>query len=507
MDNRESKKANLREGITMEDEQREAMVPSINVLKTSDLIKAEDVDFLKAHTGQFEKRYRTRSYFRSKAEMEGGVLRDDEHPTPDSKYWQAIGEQNVHLTELISLDYEAKKLATDMDLCLAEIEELEFEKERAEHSFEKKKLDAKIRRKKIEHEQNKFNQMQMEKTAQERMREIRTWEPIIEALLPQLKYGDENFELHHPERYYLRYKRRADNLGLVDPEARENVISHAKSFEKTYQEAGERNLLAGRREVPVTIANNVPPGLPGSCQVDYGTKEDMDKDDPIAKSYFDRKVRTIRVGAPHRKQGDRNATNFIVMQPPAGFNCDITEPFGYTVPDARNFIVQEAINEGIDYIFFVDDDVIVPRNALVKLIKHKVDVVGGMYYRKYFPLETVGMHENGDGQPGSMDDYTIGDIIHNTLVLPSGCTLIKVEVLKKIEYPWYKIITVNGRPTLTEDTYLCQKLKNIGVDIITDTSIQCIHVDYNKGVFYGHPNIVDQKLNAIRPEYRDYFAI
>ena len=95
----------------------------------------------------------------------------------------------------------------------------------------------------------------------------------------------------------------------------------------------------------------------------------------------------------------------------------------------------------------------------------------------------------------------------DTLVLPSGCTLIKVEVLKKIDFPWYKIITVNGKPTLTEDTYLCQKLKNIGVDIITDTSIQCVHVDYTKGVFYGHPDIVDQKTNTIRPEYRDYFAM
>ena len=102
---------------------------------------------------------------------------------------------------------------------------------------------------------------------------------------------------------------------------------------------------------------------------------------------------------------------------------------------------------------------------------------------------------------------TIGDIIHNTLVLPSGCTLIKVETLKKLEAPWYKTITVNNRPTMTEDTYLCGKMKEIGVDVITDTGLQCIHVDYTRGVFYGHLEIVDYEKNEIRAKYRDYFAI
>ncbi|MFZ4436822.1 MAG: hypothetical protein ACOYOS_00180 [Syntrophales bacterium] len=479
------------------------MVPSINVLKASELVTQDDVLFLQAHAEQFENRFRTRAIYRSVSEIEGGVLNDDEHPTPDSKYWQAIGEQNVQLTELITLDFERKKFGIDTDMLIGEIEELEHELANVVPSdtsrFLQRKLELEMQKKKVQVEQNKFGMTQMNKTAQERMREVREWEPIIEALIPQLKYGTETFGLHHPERYYLRYKRRMDNLNLVDPEARESVVSHTKAFEKQ---------VSGATPLPAPAKANIPPGLPPvSSQVDYKDKKDMDKDDAIAKKYFDRKVRTIRVVAPHRAQGDTNATNFHTLQPPAGFNMELMEPYGYTIPDARNYAVQEAIKDGMDYILFVDDDTILPRMALVKMVKWDTDVVGGLYYRKYFPVETVSMHETTDGQPCSIDNYAIGDVIHDTLVLASGCSLVKVSALKKIEFPWYKIITVNGRPTLTEDTYFCQKAKDVGIDLITDTGIQCLHVDKTKGILYGHPDIVDFEKNEIRVEYRDHFAV
>ena len=465
------------------------MLPSINVLNASELITGDDAKFLQDHASAFEKRYRTRSYFRSETEMRAGVLNDNEHPTPDSKYWQAIGEQNVHIVELISLDFESKKLEADIELLQLEIDEM-LEELVALSGFEASKMKIKIRRKQVEHEQKKFNLTQQRKTAQERMREIRTWEPIIKELESQLKFGDEDFGLHHPERYFLRYKKRAERLNLVDPEARENVVSHFESFSKSYQESVNKQLPTGQ-----------------TCNLDYKSLDEVKVSDPVAKGYFDRKVKQIMICIPHRQKGDRSATNVKVLQPPAGVSLTLFEPYGYSIPDARNICVKEAIEKGVDYLFFIDDDTLIPRTALVRLYKHNADVVGGLYYRKYLPIETVGMYEDKDGCPGSLDKYEVGEVIHNTLVLPSGCTLFKVEALKKISPPWYKTITVQGRPTLTEDTYMSQRLRDVGVDVITDTGIQCIHVDFSRGIFYGHPSIVDSEKNEIKEEYRDYFAI
>lgn len=491
-----------------------ALISGIDVLRDTELIKPEDFEFLYEHIDQYEKRFRTRGLFRSKTEMIAGVLNDSEHPTVDSKYWQAIGEQNVHLSELINLSYETKKIEADNDLLVAEIEELEDEISKCDNPIEVKKLKAKLKKKRVELAQAGFVLTQQRKVAQERLREIKTWEGIIEQLEPNLEFGSEDFELHHGKRYLLRYQERMNNLELMDSSARESVVTNFKAFAKYEHTKGQVlpfgfvNNSGPARAVEGSNIVKLPDGSEQvSNQVNYPSKEDMEKDDPIAAAYFNRKVRKILVAAPHRYKGDRNATNFFAMQTPTAFNCDLDEPYGMTVPDSRNYIVKRAIEQEYDFIFFVDDDVIIPRNALVQLVHLKADIAGGFYYKKYLPLESVGMHINDKNQPVPIEDYTIGDIIHNTLVLPSGCTLIKVDVLKRLEYPWYKTITINDRPTITEDTYLCSKLRDMGVDIITDTGLQCIHVDYIKGLFYGHPEIVDYEKNEIRAKYRDYFAI
>jgi hypothetical protein len=232
----------------------------------------------------------------------------------------------------------------------------------------------------------------------------------------------------------------------------------------------------------------------------------MEKE-PITQKFFNRKVRKILVATPHRTKDDPNVTNFFKMQSPAAFDVILEQPYGFKVPDARNFIVNKAIEENFDYIFFVDDDVLIPRNSLVKLIHHKADIVGGFYYRKYYPLESVGMHVDKDDCPVPIENFEIGDIIHNTLVLPSGITLIKTDVFKKINAPWYKTCTIQNRPTITEDTFICQIIRDLGYDIITDTGVQGIHIDKTTGRLFGHSEIVNEKKNQVYESWREYFAI
>lgn len=480
-----------------------ALVSGIDVLRGTELIKPEDFQFLHNRVGQYEKRFRTRGIFRSRTEMVAGVLNDSEHPTVDSKYWQAIGEQNVHLTELINLSYEAKKLDADNELLSAEIEELEAELKKAKSSIEGKKLSAQIKKKRVELAQAQFGVTQQQKTAQERLREVKLWDDIIATLEPNLEFGSEDFELHHPKRYLLRYQGRMNNFNELDVSAKESVMTHYLSFSKMAQDGGSP---LPKNAIPLQ-KKNIPEGFSESAEIDYTSLKDAEVSDDIVKSYFDQKVRKILVAAPHRTKDDGNVTNFFALQTPAGFTCTMFEPYGYAVSDAQNLTVKKAIEEGYDYIFFVEDDNLIPRNALVQLLHRKSDMAGGLYYRKYLPLETAGMHCTADGYPSSIDNYEIGDIIEDTLVVCSGCTLIKVETLKKIDYPWYKAISVNGRPALTSDTYICQKLRNVKARIITDTGVQCLHIDRDKGILYGHTDIIDYEKNEIRSKWRDYFAV
>jgi len=497
----------------------------LNELKKLSLVKPEDIEFMCEHADKFQEWFTKRSFFRSKFEMEFGVLANSEHPTPDSKYWQAIGEASVHIEEFTNLGFQSKKLLADIELTKIQIEEMEYKLHLDEfiNDFERRKLEVKLDKKKTELQEKEFGLIQQRKTAKERMKEIKNWEKIITELEPQVKHGLEDWEAHHPERYMKRYGQRLLQMNLLDGENKEHVVKNFLSFAqapenkeiatdylKSYQQIALQNqpqamLPNQQQNLPApgnrTMLTNQQP----SNQIDYQSKDEMMEKDPITQKFFNRKVKKILIATPHRVETDKNVTNFHNMQTPAAFDVCLRQPFGLSVADARNLMVKQAIDEDFDYLFFVDDDVLIPRNALVQLIHHKADIAGGFYYRKYFPLESCGMHVDNEDVPTVIENFKFGDIIHNTLVLPSGCTLIKVSLLKQIEAPWYRTCTVNNRPAITEDTYLCQKIRDLGHDIITDLGIQCIHIDKERGIFYAHPEIV--KDNQVVPQFREYFAI
>ncbi len=523
--------------------QNEAQFDIREVIKGTDLLKSEDLQFLRDNASNFEHRFRTRSVFRSKFEMEASVLNEDVHPTADSKYWQAIGEQNVHLSELISLSFQVKKSGKDIELKELDLDEANLnlkrllwesaelcEKDGSKELItraESDRLDElpilisrkekEIEKLQIELDELKFNLKQSNKIAQERIREIKEWEDIIVNLIPQLEFGIDDFELHHPKRYIERYGRRAMRMDILTPEDKENVISHFLSFahHPDNKEEAKRFLrdmvtvggMPMNHGLVQSLQQSI--GQPDSLQLtedgknldqDYPSRESANQDDPVIKNFFTRKTLRILVVSPHRLPSDTMVMNIWELQTPAAFDCHLLEPHGMSVAEARTSSIKKALAEGYSFIQWIDDDMIFPKNVLVKLVSHEADIVGGFYYRKYEPLESCGMHEykvKGIKVPRPIKDFKIGDIIHNTLVLPSGCTLINLDIFSKIEEPWYRTVTITGAPAITEDTYFCQKARLAGYDVITDTGVQCIHVDKSTNKIYGHPEIVDMERNII----------
>ena len=54
---------------------------------------------------------------------------------------------------------------------------------------------------------------------------------------------------------------------------------------------------------------------------------------------------------------------------------------GYQVARARNFMAQWALDAGVDYLWMVDSDIIVPEKGLAGLISHDLEVCLGWYIR------------------------------------------------------------------------------------------------------------------------------
>lgn len=206
------------------------------------LLNGSEIGFLRDNQKNFEKRFRTRQIFRSKFEMEASVLMDDEHPTPDSKYWQAIKEQNVQLQELIHLFYHEAKLLADREILEAELDELEDTLARISgkaEPFKVKKIRAFVKKKRVEIEENKFSFILNEKVAKERFREIREWEDIVQKLIPELKHGADDFGACHPERYLKRYEEKVKKIHFLGDANKLNIMQNYESFKKHVKELDE----------------------------------------------------------------------------------------------------------------------------------------------------------------------------------------------------------------------------------------------------------------------------
>jgi hypothetical protein len=200
----------------------------------------------------------------------------------------------------------------------------------------------------------------------------------------------------------------------------------------------------------------------------------------------------IGIPCPTRTMTRETALAVASLTKPMFGNPVYYSPDSMEVGDARNRMVEMGLKDGLEWMFFIDYDVCPPMNALVKLMSLDVDVASGVYHLKTVPSYPLIMV---NGWKYAFDDYDLGDLIEAD-GCGMGCTLIKMDVFRKIEPPWFK--TVPGYidsnpgvvlPHLTEDIYFCKKVKKAGLRIVVDTMVQAHHVDSKNGITYHYvPN-------------------
>ena len=129
---------------------------------------------------------------------------------------------------------------------------------------------------------------------------------------------------------------------------------------------------------------------------------------------------------------------------------------------ARQQMAYTAVNNGFDYLLMIDDDMICPPDLFEKLLRHNVDVVG------------------------------------------FGSVLIKVEILEKLEKPWFMVMTGAG-----EDIHFCHQAKRAGFKIHMDTATKLGHLGKRKKITehtYEHANDTDKEREekGDTDKYKDF---
>jgi hypothetical protein len=144
----------------------------------------------------------------------------------------------------------------------------------------------------------------------------------------------------------------------------------------------------------------------------------------------------------------------------------------------REELLEKALSRDYTHLWFFDTDVTCPPDTLDRLLAHDVDIVGGYYpvRQEDQSYSTLKILKNGEitplvpPLPNKLFHCVDGPELNELVTIPTGCMLIRLSVLKKLNPPYFRC----ERP-VGEDTYFCAWLHHAGIKIWCDPTIRVGH--------------------------------
>ena len=154
-------------------------------------------------------------------------------------------------------------------------------------------------------------------------------------------------------------------------------------------------------------------------------------------------------------------------------------PFGV----ARNYAVKQVLEQKFTWLFFMDSDILLPPNAVMRLLGTKLPLISCYYTHRFppFALCCYGAVKTEDNkiQQVPLTDWNFGDIVP-CVFMPSGASLIHRSVFEKmlqagITKPYEWTADIDSTTGLSEDYNMSLKAMGIGIQPYVHTGVQAQH--------------------------------
>lgn len=160
---------------------------------------------------------------------------------------------------------------------------------------------------------------------------------------------------------------------------------------------------------------------------------------------------------------------------------------GMLAADARNLIVEQAIERKCEHLFILDADHLITENTLPLLMENKEEaIVSGLVCKRLHPYPQVVWLKDKDGMyvefplplDGCLAEVAIG---------PFGCTLINMKKLQELEPPYFRDTcrkTSTGElKNFRSDVNLSNAFREKGHKVWVDTRVLVGHLGGKKVIF------------------------
>ncbi len=144
----------------------------------------------------------------------------------------------------------------------------------------------------------------------------------------------------------------------------------------------------------------------------------------------------------------------------------------------RNIIIDYCIKNNYDFLFFLDTDVIPPKDVIERLVSHNKDIISGVYLAnqiinsvpKVLPVLRGLSGYKDFSRPVEMDEIKENRVFE-IFGCGFGCCLIKRAVLEKVK------LRFNLCLNSSEDFLFCYDARvQHSFRTYADTSVKCIHM-------------------------------
>lgn len=179
---------------------------------------------------------------------------------------------------------------------------------------------------------------------------------------------------------------------------------------------------------------------------------------------------------------------------PLGANVvELAPVIGKPIAEARNELIEAAIQEGADFVLFLGDDVLAPADTMHRMLhrmweRPEIDLITGVYWTKQWPTQPYIWRGI---QRGPYLDWRHGEFFE---VDAAGvdCLMVRLSDRVKALRPWFSTEWYWEEPDqphpillATEDFYFYTKARKAGIKLYCDSNVQCIHEDRNTGMQFA----------------------
>ncbi len=150
---------------------------------------------------------------------------------------------------------------------------------------------------------------------------------------------------------------------------------------------------------------------------------------------------------------------------------------GHSIASNRNGLIRRALEQGLDWVLFLDDDLIVPSDLVTMLLSTEKEAVVALSYRRHPDFEPLWFHTFGSDWKNGLkhEDITPPGTLLPIAWATAGGVLVSTNVLAKMDDPWFTL-GQHGAELWNDDLDFFLKMSATGTQLYGCSSAVCGHI-------------------------------